>query len=260
MILDWPNSYGLVGGGSTPAPATPTITINDDETIVTVSGSTSGSTNTVYVANSPTAYGSVSGTSSGSRSSDGAVTITPALDPGRYWVYVVSTTAGGAAVSNLLFIRVGVPTGTLTHSPADVLRRLLIAIGQGVTPASGTNSNWPIFESQEPSSPDNVVTTYDVDGRDFGRTGLTGERFEHHGVQVRVRAATKPVCWRKMREICVALDEDVYQESVTIDGTNYFVHAVHRVSKPLYNGLEPGTQRHVYTMSVIVNLHQTVNV
>ena len=259
MILLWPRSSGLVGGGSTPAPATPTITINDTETIVTVAGSTSGSTNTVYVASSPTAYGSVSGTSSGSRSSDGAVTITPALDPGRYWIYVVSTNAGGAAVSNLLFVRVGVPTGTLTHSPADVLRRLLIALGLGVTPASGTNSNWPTYTAQEPNSPDNVVTTYDVDGRDFGRTGLTGERFEHHGVQVRIRSATFPVGWTKARALSVALDEDVYQESVTIEGTNYFVHAVSRTSRPIYLGEEPGTQRHVFTINVTINLHQTVN-
>jgi hypothetical protein len=261
MIVLWPRSSGLIdsdsgtGTGACVPPTEPTIEVNSAGTVVSITGSLAGTTNTVSYSSFSAGYGSYTWTDAGSRSGDGDVTITPALDPGVYWIRVVSENADGSAVSNLVKIRVGNPSGTLLHSPADILRRLMVQDGKGVLPTSATNTNWPISTSQELNAPDNTVTTYDTDGRDFGRSQPTSERFEHHGVMVRVRGMTFQEAWVKARALAVYLDEDVYQELVTVSGSTYLVHAVSRQSRPAYLGREPGTERHLFSINVTVNLH-----
>ncbi len=52
-------------------------------------------------------------------------------------------------------------SATLLHSPAEVIRWLLVAIGQGVDPAQG--GDWQVAVALEESSPDNAITVYDTD-------------------------------------------------------------------------------------------------
>ena len=56
------------------------------------------------------------------------------------------------------------PTDDLLHSPADILRHLLVDLGAGVLPENGTKTNWPISEGQELNAPDNAICTYDTEG------------------------------------------------------------------------------------------------
>jgi len=243
------NSTG--GGGGSP-PAQPTISVNSAGTVVTIAGSTAGGTNTVETLSAQTGLGSFTWTTDGSRAGDGAVTITPALADGLYWVRVTSSTAGGSAVSNLVYFRVGTPSGTLAHSPADIIRRVLIALGHGVDPPGTV---WPIYAGAEPDLPDNCITCYDTERRGHGRTQTDGEQQEHHGVQVRVRGATHGVGYVKARALALALDQEVYQESVTIAGTAYLVHAVSRTSGVLALGTDtPTSKRRLFTVNVLVSL------
>jgi hypothetical protein len=110
------------GGGSSP-PATPTLAIAG--ATATVSGSTSGSTNTIDVA--PLGLGSSAWTSAGSRTSDGTVDLS-ALSPGAYDAVCQSVLAGlPALVSNKVGFTISnggtrtvVPLGNLPVGHAGV--------------------------------------------------------------------------------------------------------------------------------------------
>ena len=103
------------------------------------------------------------------------------------------------------------PTDELLHSPADILRHLLVDLGAGVLPEDGTKTNWPIAEGQELNAPDNAICAYDTEGFDFGRAQVTGQRFEHYGVMLRVRSKVERVGWVKARSLCTIMDQEVYQ-------------------------------------------------
>lgn len=146
-------------------------------------------------------------------------------------------------------------SGSLTHSPADVVRYLLIAQGLGTLPSAG--AGWPVFASAEPDSPDSVITVYDTEGRLDAHEMVGGVGCEHHGVNIRVRDARQETAFAKARTIAVALDEDVYDGSVTISTSVYLVHAVTRTGGVLPVGREPETDRSVFTLNAVADLRQT---
>lgn len=94
-------SGGGGGGGSVNAP-TLAVADNGDGTggVATISGATSGTTNTVYVANWNHSGGSLSFSSAGSRSNNGTVTL--AIATGRYVGYVGSVSGSAFNVSNFV--------------------------------------------------------------------------------------------------------------------------------------------------------------
>jgi hypothetical protein len=102
--------------------------------------------------------------------------------------------------------------GPLLHSPADVIRHLLVAIGQGSHPTEtgAGNGPWPVYESKEPSRPDEVLTVQDAAGVPQGRTMFDGEVQGRDGFQVRVRAADKVAAFAKANAVAEALAKGVY--------------------------------------------------
>ena len=144
--------------------------------------------------------------------------------------------------------------GTLTHSPADVLRRVLIALAQGTDPSD--NGAWPIYASREPNLPDNAITVYDTQGRDDGRRQTDGERMEHFGFQVRTRAIDFPTGYTKARAVAVVMDKNIYDEAVTLDSTNYLLHSVSRTTDVLYIGDDPASRRALFTVNGVLTVKQ----
>lgn len=143
----------------------------------------------------------------------------------------------------------------LPHSPADVLRTLLIQLGLGGDPAALPLPPWPVYVASEPGEPDQVLTCYDTAGRDLGRLMPTGERVEMHGVQVRVRAGTHAAGWQKAQALAVALDEDVYRQTVTLAGTTYLVQEVQRAGTVLSLGRDaPASARRIFTLNCLLSL------
>lgn len=144
--------------------------------------------------------------------------------------------------------------GLLDHSPADVLRYLLIDEGYGVLLKTG---EWPIFSQYEPTKPDNCVTTYDTTGFRQGRLMPTGQTQHHYGLLVRVRSNDSPIGHKKINEITIGM-EAVYQQPVSIDGTaaQYTVHSVNHASGPVYIGREEGTDRMLFTVNFLACIHQ----
>lgn len=144
--------------------------------------------------------------------------------------------------------------GALAHSPADIVRKLLIVLELGSEQASG--EPWPVFAAGEPDKPDSAITVYDTTGVKQGRI-MQGETQERHGVQVRIRAANHTGGYGKARAIAVALDEDVYQETVTIGNARYLVHSISRTSDVLALGKEsPNSKRSLFTVNGTVMVRQ----
>jgi hypothetical protein len=142
----------------------------------------------------------------------------------------------------------------LSHSPADVLRSLLIQLGHGNAMPS---TDWPIALVKEPNSPDNAITLTDTAGRRLGRSMTDGRVAEYQGVQVRVRASDHQTGWQKVKAIEVSLDEDVLDEWVSLGSSAYLVHCVMRPGSSLVNGKETlKTDRSIFTLNVLLDLKQ----
>lgn len=147
-------------------------------------------------------------------------------------------------------------SGLLQHSPADVIRYLIIQLGSGSNPDASLA--WPVYAAKEPNLPDNCITVFDTEGRDDGRTSPDGERQEFHGVQVKIRATTHALGWDKARDIAVSLDEEVLNETVAIGSSRYVVTAVTRTSGVLVVGSDtPSSNRRIFTFNAVVSVEQS---
>lgn len=238
------------GGGGTP-PNVPTFVVTDnlDGTVtITIAGSSIGATNDVYL--------QVSGGSwelAGSRSGNGNVLLT--LEDGRYFVYIQSTLSSQSVVTPVTTFRLN--NGSLSgleHSPADIIRYLLIDLSQGTIPQA--RSAWPIYTEMEPDKPDNAITTFNTSGITEGKTHKSGQVQEHFGVQIRLRSQVPEEGFPKMRSLQVCLDEEVRFDNVVIGSSEYLIHAVTRKGGVLSLGKEPSTNRYAFTLNVLVSLKQ----
>ena len=144
----------------------------------------------------------------------------------------------------------------LTHSPATIIRQLLIDLGLGVeseyTGDAYTGGDWPVFTSIEPDAPDQVITAFDTAGRSDGRRQIDGGILTHWGFQLRFRSKDHPTGWMKADEVRRALSEDVYQTTVTVDDESYQVHAVTGIGNPIPFGKGvPGISRLVLSLNAM---------
>jgi len=147
-------------------------------------------------------------------------------------------------------------SGSLTHSPADVIRQLLIDLGLGTTPTD--EGSWPIFVSNEPDAPDNAIAITDTAGKLDGRIQNDGELGIHHGFQVRIRAATRAAGYAKANALAVGMDELVAYDTVTVSSTTYIVHAITRTGDILFLGKEvDASKRFLFTINAVTALRQT---
>ena len=146
-------------------------------------------------------------------------------------------------------------SGSLVHSPAQIISQLLIDLSLGTAPVD--EGSWPIRFSGEADSPDNVITVYDAPGIKDGRSQIDGEVQEHHGIQVRVRAGKHGVGYTKARAIAIGLDESVQLNSVTISESVYLVYAISRTSDVLALGKDhPTSNLNLFTLNAVVALRQ----
>ena len=142
------------------------------------------------------------------------------------------------------------------HSPADILRWLLIDLGVlGMPPAVGV---WPGHCNYEPAVPDECVTIFDTLGNEDGRDMNSGALYTHPGIQVRVRSKANPVGHKKASQIRTALAESINLSRVTIDGVTYLVQAASRISQVLPAGREtPNTTgRFIHTLNAMLSIRK----
>ena len=167
--------------------------------------------------------------------------------------------------------------GLLYANQADVIRWLLVQLGKSsitlpsglvipvglvTDPTLSPLQPWPCYADDEPDSPDCVVTVYDTQGRDDGRSMIDGERDEHLGFQIRIRASTKRIGVTKAQQIKSAIDQAVQAASVTPPGSpahSYMIPAISRTSQVIYIGKEtPATKRIVLTINAICPIAELV--
>jgi hypothetical protein len=153
---------------------------------------------------------------------------------------------------SLLLQQAGAPSNTLLVSD----------------PTKPVASNpWPIGADTESDVTDDLVTIYDTQGVNEGRTTPNCQRQEHPGVQVRVRSTTPLAGFKKAQQIGVALDQVGYpegsawtpQRTVTIPGSTatYRVFAVTRNTNIINAGKNvPNTKHSIFTINAILVLKQ----
>lgn len=150
--------------------------------------------------------------------------------------------------------------GLLFHSPADIVRWLIVAVGAGTDPTLLPLQPWPVYDSVEPGAPDDVITVYNTSDQDDGRIMVDGERQQHYGIQIRVRGQTEKAGYQKAIAVAIALDGVVPGRVVsggTLDANTYIVYVVCIRGGVLYIGMDnPTTKRPIYTINAIVPLRK----
>ena len=149
--------------------------------------------------------------------------------------------------------------GPLNDSPADILRKLLVDLGLGVwppIPKDQESTQWPIYATGEPPSPDNCITVYDTTGVKDGRMMSDGAIDFHHGFMVRLRAAMFPRGFAKANDLAEALDKQVQDNIVTMSsGAVYKVYVTSRTGDVISLGRDtPTSKRSVFTINGICHL------
>ncbi len=153
----------------------------------------------------------------------------------------------------------------LLHSPADVLRWMLIALGAGSDPTDVNsqglpNGAWPIYVDSEPSLPDNCVTLYDTAPSSDGRIMIDGENVQHPGFQVRIRGTDHPTAFVRAEYLEHVLAETLKYDTVHITtGTvtsTYLVCCAARLRTTRMGKDVPNTKRSLYTINGILALRR----
>jgi hypothetical protein len=134
------------------------------------------------------------------------------------------------------------------HSPADIIRQLLILKGTGADPDSA-NPVWPVYQSMEPSVPDNCITVYNTAPKSDGRSMIDGEDMHHYGMQIRVRGVDEPTAYVKAEAMHIAMTEKSYADKVTVDTITYVVHCLADNTVLNVGKDAPNSKRHLYTIN-----------
>ena len=135
--------------------------------------------------------------------------------------------------------------------PSDVIRQLLIDLGIG-----SESSNWPIFVSFFPDTPDNAICVYDTAGILDGRLMRSGVQIVHPGIQVQVRGSDYIATESKVWEIALGLDAQK-KSVVDVEGNNHIIHNISRNS-PFHLGIQESAdrRRHLYSLNALVTLNR----
>lgn len=141
-----------------------------------------------------------------------------------------------------------------THSPAQVLRQLLVDLGYGSDPPlSGIAPSWAIYATNEPPDPDETICIVDTIGLNGGRLANGEIAAPRPGVQVRVRSREHIAGWQRAYAIQQALALEIYQKVVHLGTANYLVWAIVNIGNILPSR-EPDSNRRIFTINPLMVL------
>lgn len=146
-------------------------------------------------------------------------------------------------------------TIALSHSPADVIREMLIDLSLGILPQSGTDNDWETYCDHLPDQPTRAVAVYDTAGLKNGRSAF-GEVYQHNGIQILVRAEDHPTAFAKVNAIQQQLDEVVKNTTVTFSGSTYVVFAAQYQSGPI-RLQDDSLRRNKFSLNYLIALQQS---
>ena len=148
-------------------------------------------------------------------------------------------------------------SGSLTHSPSQIVQQLLVDLSLGTL--ASANGSWPVTYGQFPdelTGRDNAIFVSDMEGRLDGRSMIDGSMFEFYGINLNVRGTRYGDSHVKARAMAMALDA-VTLRSVTISGTTYAVYNFQRTGGVLHLGKEVGTSRHLFSINGQLTVRQS---
>lgn len=154
------------------------------------------------------------------------------------------------------FVTEDVYLGGLIHSPAEVIRQVLIDLGLGTLPSG--EEEWPVYATNEGGTKDQAITVLDQTGLDDGRWMPTGEATVHHGLQILVRSLDHQTGYRRASRVREAVLRTVRNRAVTVEGVDYTVPCVTRVGPILPLGKDaPVTGRSRFSLNCQSPLYRT---
>lgn len=147
-------------------------------------------------------------------------------------------------------------SGSLTHSPAEAIREVLVSLGVGTDPTLG--NAWPVYVGDVPDTPDQALVVNQTSSILEGRTQTDGETQQHYGIITTIRANDYRTGYTKGNAVASAFDSSIDNTTVTVVSTSYLIEAVSiRAGGLLYIGVEPEARgRNLFTVNAIVSLYQ----
>lgn len=147
---------------------------------------------------------------------------------------------------------------TLNHNPAIIFRQLLVDLGVGSDPpSSGSPSlnTWYLHANKNVNEPDQILVVHHTPDIKSGRVMNTGKVDLQYGIQVYGRHKSNATLSAKMESLVTVLDETIYQNTVTVDSTQYLVHAFSNRGPILDIGEEEGkTKRNQMTVNGTITI------
>ena len=147
-------------------------------------------------------------------------------------------------------------TSVLPDSTADIIRWLLVNLGVGTN--TSLNQAWPLYVSNEPTMPDNVITFHDTQGRSDGRSQIDGEIFTHYGFQAMIRSKDHPTGWTKGDQLLYYLSRVVLNNSVQhpVSLVNYHVVCVTHIGSVMSLGTDESSRRSLFSLNAACSLRR----
>lgn len=146
------------------------------------------------------------------------------------------------------------------HSPAEILRALLIQLELGVDPETSTE-DWPVFVMAIPDTEaicDSALSVSDTAGILDGRL-MTGRTIDHPGWQIRARSIRYTDGHRRLSKIANRLDYVRLDEVTLTDGTTDTTYQIANVSRkgnviPLGQDPNDSKRRNAFTLNGILTV------
>lgn len=142
----------------------------------------------------------------------------------------------------------------LLHSPADIAGQTLVDLSIGTNGGATPRGLWPVYVTSEAAEPDNAIFVTDTSPQDDGRSMVSGERWEHFGIQVKIRATTAKVGYTKAKTIQKAMDESIYGHLVNLDSSKYRVECFTKTRLLKLGKETPNSIRSLFTVNALVSI------
>lgn len=147
-------------------------------------------------------------------------------------------------------------SGSLTHSPVEIMEQLFSDLSLGTLASSA--GSWPIFRDVMPDGEDltdNVIHLHQTEPQ-ISHKDHQFNVWEREGFQAIVRSDGSGDGRDKIEAIKTSLDA-VKRRTVTIGANTYLMHSVRRVSGPVSIGQESGGRRSLFSLNGVMQVRQT---
>lgn len=151
----------------------------------------------------------------------------------------------------------------MLHSGAEVYQQLLIDLNLGSAPSEGssTDTNWPVYATTLPDTPDSLIACYDSAPKGLGRENPGRETVEHYGVQILVRGMTHPLGQRKARVVANALDSVLntivgIPDRPLVSGATYIIKSANRAGVIYLGADKSKSNRKLFTINLTSSIHR----